>query len=131
MRKPIIPSQTILGNYPVVLAVQATVTDLMCCTHLSIVLGAGATIADPMCGSGTFLIEAVLMARNVAPGLNRTYWPFQQWVDFDRRAWGEAVVSSSVVASAALGRWTAVILGERWSRDEPGCMPHHSHHDWT
>jgi len=66
-----------------------------------------ATIADPMCGSGTFLIEAVLMARNVAPGLNRTYWPFQQWVDFDRRAWGEAVRS----AKAATRPWEGRAVG--------------------
>lgn len=33
---------------------------------------------DPMCGSGTFLIEAALMARNIAPGLRRSF-AFQQF----------------------------------------------------
>lgn len=36
-------------------------------------------LIDPMCGSGTILIEAALLARNIAPGLNRTFaseeWP--------------------------------------------------------
>ena len=35
-----------------------------------------AVLADPMCGSGTFLIEAALMATRTAPGLARTTWPF-------------------------------------------------------
>ena len=34
-------------------------------------------LLDPMCGSGTFLIEAALMASNFAPGLFRRQWPFQ------------------------------------------------------
>ena len=44
-------------------------------------------LADPMCGSGTLLIEAALMANNIAPGLFRQWWPFQSWPDFDRAAW--------------------------------------------
>lgn len=39
---------------------------------------------DPMCGSGTLLLEAGLMARNLAPGLARdpATWPFTRWPDF-------------------------------------------------
>lgn len=37
----------------------------------------GLSLLDPMCGSGTFLIEAALMACNRAPGLRRQHWPFQ------------------------------------------------------
>ena len=40
-----------------------------------------------MCGSGTFLIEAALLAKRKAPGLDRPSWPFQTWVDQDKRAW--------------------------------------------
>jgi 23S rRNA G2445 N2-methylase RlmL len=40
-------------------------------------------LLDPMCGSGTFLIEAALMACNRAPGLMRTHWPFQVCYTFD------------------------------------------------
>ena len=46
-----------------------------------------AVLADPMCGSGTFLIEAALMARGTPPGLLRTAWPFQRWPDYDHAAW--------------------------------------------
>lgn len=39
---------------------------------------------DPFCGSGTFLIEAALMARNIYPGIFRKEFGFEKWKDFDR-----------------------------------------------
>lgn len=39
---------------------------------------------DPMCGSGTLLIEAALIARNMAPGLFRKEFAFEKWQDFDK-----------------------------------------------
>jgi len=38
---------------------------------------------DPMCGSGTLLIEAVLIALNIAPGVFRDKYAFERWDDFD------------------------------------------------
>ena len=38
---------------------------------------------DPMCGSGTLIIEAALIARNMAPGLFRKEYAFEKWPDFD------------------------------------------------
>ena len=38
---------------------------------------------DPMCGSGTFLIEAALIARGIAPGSFRKSFAFQRWADYD------------------------------------------------
>ena len=38
---------------------------------------------DPMCGSGTLLIEAALIAKNMAPGLFRKEYAFEKWLDFD------------------------------------------------
>lgn len=38
---------------------------------------------DPMCGSGTFLIEAALIAANINPGVYRTEFAFEHWPDFD------------------------------------------------
>lgn len=51
----------------------------------------GARLVDPMCGSGTFLLEAVLMAQHVAPGLFRKRWPFQQWPDHEPKVWLELI----------------------------------------
>jgi len=42
---------------------------------------------DPMCGSGTILIEAALMAGNVPSGYYRPLFGFERWKDFDRRLW--------------------------------------------
>lgn len=40
-------------------------------------------LIDPMCGSGTFLIEAALIAAGIKPGSYRETWPFSQWRDWD------------------------------------------------
>ena len=40
-------------------------------------------LVDPMCGSGTFLIEAALIGANIAPGVYRDGYAFQQWPDYD------------------------------------------------
>lgn len=39
---------------------------------------------DPMCGSGTFLIEAALIAANINPGIFRKGFAFEKWKNFDR-----------------------------------------------
>ncbi len=43
----------------------------------------GQAFLDPMCGSGTFLIEAALIATNQAPGLRRDFG-FMAWKNFDK-----------------------------------------------
>ena len=44
---------------------------------------------DPMCGSGTILIEAALIAKNMAPGLFRKEYAFEKWPDFDAELFDE------------------------------------------
>ncbi len=39
---------------------------------------------DPMCGSGTLLIEAALIALNMSPGVFRKEFAFEKWPDFDQ-----------------------------------------------
>lgn len=48
-------------------------------------------IIDPMCGSGTFLIEAALMAAQIAPGLLRRGFAFQKYLNFSETDWNELV----------------------------------------
>ncbi len=43
-------------------------------------------LCDPMCGSGTFLVEAAMLATRRAPGLHR-YFAFERWIDHDERLW--------------------------------------------
>lgn len=40
-------------------------------------------LVDPMCGSGTFLIEAAMIAANINPGVHRRHFAFENWKDFD------------------------------------------------
>lgn len=42
---------------------------------------------DPMCGSGTLLTEAALIAGHVPPGYYREQFGFERWRDFDRDLW--------------------------------------------
>ena len=44
-------------------------------------------LVDPMCGSGTFVIEAAMMAANVAPGLQRSYFGFNKWLLHQPELW--------------------------------------------
>ena len=45
------------------------------------------SFVDPMCGSGTLLIEAAMIACNKAPALEREVWGFDAWLKHDKRAW--------------------------------------------
>ena len=59
----------------------------------------GAEFLDPMCGSGTFAIEAAMIAADVAPGLNREYFGFVGWRQHDSKMW-----SSLCAEARARGR---------------------------
>jgi putative N6-adenine-specific DNA methylase len=50
-------------------------------------------LLDPMCGSGTILMEAVLMARRIAPGLGRRF-AFEKLHNFDAKAWRDLCEAS-------------------------------------
>lgn len=43
-----------------------------------------APFVDPMCGSGTFLVEAAMIAAGINPGVYRRRFAFESWPDFDR-----------------------------------------------
>ena len=42
---------------------------------------------DPMCGSGTLVIEAAMMAADIAPGLQREHYGFLRWRQFEPQGW--------------------------------------------
>ena len=44
-------------------------------------------LIDFMCGSGTILIEAALMAKNIAPGIFRNEFGFERWSNFNNEIW--------------------------------------------
>ncbi|MEH0740960.1 bifunctional 23S rRNA (guanine(2069)-N(7))-methyltransferase RlmK/23S rRNA (guanine(2445)-N(2))-methyltransferase RlmL [Vibrio cholerae] len=59
---------------------------------------AGSNLLDPMCGSGTLLIEAAMMAANMAPGVKRAKWGFESLEDFEPEVWAEIKSEAAVQA---------------------------------
>lgn len=51
---------------------------------------------DPMCGSGTFLIEAGLIALGIPPGIYRKSFAFEKWLDFDKELFAKIANDDSL-----------------------------------
>lgn len=58
-------------------------------------------LLDPMCGSGTFPIEAAMLAADRAPGLERRF-AFERFPDHDRGLWDELTAEARARAKPAL-----------------------------
>jgi 23S rRNA (guanine2445-N2)-methyltransferase / 23S rRNA (guanine2069-N7)-methyltransferase len=75
------------------------------------IAAAGGHLIDPMCGSGTLLIEAALIAGNIAPGLFRREFGFMDWLGFDAQAWGELLQAAEAQRDEALSIGLPHMLG--------------------
>lgn len=64
----------------------------------------GGTLIDPMCGSGTLLIEGALMAADAAPGLLRNYFGFLKHRGYDERVWQQLLTEARARRAAGLER---------------------------
>ncbi|MDT0500268.1 MULTISPECIES: bifunctional 23S rRNA (guanine(2069)-N(7))-methyltransferase RlmK/23S rRNA (guanine(2445)-N(2))-methyltransferase RlmL [unclassified Halomonas] len=62
----------------------------------------GAPLVDPLCGAGTLLIEAAMMAADMAPGLARDRFGFHGWAGHDEAGWRE--LRREAEARASIGR---------------------------
>ncbi len=71
----------------------------------------GGALYDPMCGSGTLLIEAALMMGNIAPGLLREYWGFSGWQGHREDQWQAILGEAITLKEAALQRQWPEIRG--------------------
>jgi len=56
-----------------------------------------AYLIDPMCGSATLLIEGLMMAADIAPGLMRRqyHWGFDRWLQFDEKLWSRLLAEAN------------------------------------
>jgi len=68
-------------------------------------------LLDPMCGSGTLLIEAAMMAANMAPGVNRAKWGFESLEDFEPELWAEIKSEASVQARRGVNKTDTKFYG--------------------
>jgi len=68
-------------------------------------------LIDPMCGSGTLLLEAALMATDRAPGLLRTHWGFNRWKNHNQAVWQEVLAEAKERARVGTVATTARFFG--------------------
>lgn len=72
---------------------------------------AGTPMVDPMCGSGTLLIEAAMIAGDRAPGLHRQHWGFSAWSNFNAELWHELTSEAQVRTKRAVQETTSRFFG--------------------
>src|SRR5699024_647887 len=70
----------------------------------------GGMLLDPMCGSGTLLIEGARMAADVAPGLDREYFGFFGWRGHDAASWDALLAEARQRADTGLRELRAVFF---------------------
>lgn len=71
----------------------------------------GGALLDPMCGSGTLLIEGALMFANIAPGLLRQRWGFDRWLGHDAKVWNQLIEEAEELEQVAKSRQWPEIRG--------------------
>jgi 23S rRNA (guanine2445-N2)-methyltransferase / 23S rRNA (guanine2069-N7)-methyltransferase len=64
---------------------------------------------DLMCGSGTLVIEAALMAADIAPGLNRPHYGFLHWQGHQRMMWERLVAEARYRRDKGIGKLPPLI----------------------
>lgn len=64
----------------------------------------GGALADPMCGVGTFLVEAGMIAADIAPNLKREKWGFSNWLGHVPALWSKLHAEADARAAAGLAR---------------------------
>lgn len=78
----------------------------------------GENLLDPMCGSGTLLIEGLLMAADVAPGLNRRIQGFETFKMHDRDLWQKIVEDARLRRTEGLAKLESQFFGYDSSPDQ-------------
>ena len=71
----------------------------------------GGALIDPMCGSGTFLIEAAMMAADIAPSINRENFGFTHWLQHDQELWGSVIADAEQRKEVGLAAFSNDIRG--------------------
>ncbi|MDG1642483.1 bifunctional 23S rRNA (guanine(2069)-N(7))-methyltransferase RlmK/23S rRNA (guanine(2445)-N(2))-methyltransferase RlmL [Klebsiella huaxiensis] len=71
----------------------------------------GTPLLDPMCGSGTLLIEAAMLATDRAPGLHRGHWGFGGWAQHDDVIWKEVKAEAQTRARQGLAAYESRFYG--------------------
>lgn len=68
-------------------------------------------LLDPLCGSGTILMEAAMMAFDIAPGLYRHYFGCLKWLQHDNNLWQELINEAKTRKTKGLERQDIYLIG--------------------
>jgi len=68
-------------------------------------------LVDPMCGSGTILIEAIMMAADYAAGIDRAKWGFDYWLGHELYTWQEQLTQAKEKSHLGLEQLKAKVFG--------------------
>ncbi|MCQ8129655.1 bifunctional 23S rRNA (guanine(2069)-N(7))-methyltransferase RlmK/23S rRNA (guanine(2445)-N(2))-methyltransferase RlmL [Methylomonas rivi] len=73
------------------------------------IAAAGGSLLDPMCGSGTMLLEGAMIAADYAPGLLRGYYGFLGWKKHDAELWQSLLDDANQRRDAGLNKMPVIV----------------------
>ncbi|NOU21944.1 MAG: 23S rRNA (guanine(2445)-N(2))/(guanine(2069)-N(7))-methyltransferase, partial [Methyloglobulus sp.] len=82
------------------------------------------SLIDPMCGSGTLLVEAAMIAADYAPGLLRSYYGFKGWKKHDADCWQKLLDEAEQRKSAGLAKLPTITGFDKDSRNINAALAH-------
>lgn len=80
------------------------------------IAAADCVLYDPFCGSGTLVLEAAMMAADMAPGILRDYWGFTGWKQFDQALFDQLLVEADERLEAGLARLPKLVGSDKDAR---------------
>ncbi len=85
---------------------------------------AGGTLLDPMCGSGTLLLEGALIAADIAPGLLRDYFGFIGWKKHDPELWSRLRSDAERRRTDGMAKLPVIVGFDQDRRSVAGALKH-------
>ncbi|MGG5826962.1 bifunctional 23S rRNA (guanine(2069)-N(7))-methyltransferase RlmK/23S rRNA (guanine(2445)-N(2))-methyltransferase RlmL, partial [Aeromonas salmonicida] len=90
---------------------EAPLKENLACAMIARSGWAGEPMMDPMCGSGTLLIEAAFIAADMAPALRRERFGFDRWLQHDSELWQSLMMEAQVRAKRGMQRCEVKLFG--------------------
>lgn len=84
----------------------------------------GGSLIDPMCGSGTLLVEGALIAGDIAPGLQRDYFGFLGWKQHDALLWQSVWDDAQQRREIGLGKLPVIVGFDQDRRTVAAALQH-------
>lgn len=82
------------------------------------------TLIDPMCGSGTLLVEAAMIAADYAPGLLRTHYGFLGWKKHDAALWQNLLSEAELRRNTGIEKLPAIVGFDKSTQSINAALTH-------